>query len=292
VVEVVTNIDLEHLDYYSGIEQIKEVFLEFINKIPFYGAAVLCLDDGNIVELLPKIKKRVITYGLTAQADIHARDIRTCGLTSLFEVCAKGKVLGEIELKLAGVHNVYNALAAVAVGVELDISFDVIKMGLASFTGVRRRLEVKGEVNGIIIVDDYGHHPTEVRATLAAMRLAWPRKRLVVLFQPHRYTRTQALMKEFSMAFHDADLLFMCDIYPASEEPIAGVNSLALIEQIQVHGQKNVHYVADLNKAADQVLPHLESDDVFLTLGAGNIWQSGEQVIDTLQKLNATSEPV
>jgi len=290
VVEVVTNIDLEHLDYYSGIDEIKAVFLEFINKIPFYGAAVLCLDDENIVELLPQIKKRVITYGLTAQANIHARDIRTNGMTSLFEVCAEGKVLGEIKLQLAGVHSVYNALAAVAVGVELDIKFDVIRKGLASFTGVHRRLEIKGEVNGITVVDDYGHHPTEIRATLAAMRLAWPRKRLVVLFQPHRYTRTLALLKEFSIAFHDADLLFICDIYPASEEPIEGVNSQTLIEKIVAHGQKNVHYVSDLTKAAAQLLPHLENGDVFLTLGAGNVWQSGEQIIDSLQKLNVTSE--
>nr|MBF0222505.1 UDP-N-acetylmuramate--L-alanine ligase [Desulfobulbaceae bacterium] len=290
VVEVVTNIDLEHLDYYSGIEEIKAVFLQFINKIPFYGAAVICLDDANIVELMPQIKKRVITYGLTAQADLHARGIETEGLTSRFEVCGNNKVLGEIKINFAGTHNVYNALAAVAVGLELDIDFDVIKKGLESFTGVQRRLQVKGEVKGVTVVDDYGHHPTEIRATLSAMRLAWPKRRIVVLFQPHRYTRTQALFKEFSTAFHDADMLFIGDIYPASEDPIEGVTSLTLIDKIKVHGQKNVYYVTDLNKAVDQLLPYLESADVFLTLGAGNVWQIGEQVLDNLKDANLKSE--
>lgn len=284
VVEVVTNIDLEHLDYYSGIDEIKAVFLEFINKIPFYGAAVLCLDNENIVELLPLIEKRVITYGLTAQADIHARAIQTAGLSSSFEVCGRSAVLGEIDIKLAGTHNVYNALAAVGVGLEIGIDFEAIKKGLSSFTGVQRRLQVKGEVDGITVIDDYGHHPTEIRATLSALRMAWPKRRLVTVFQPHRYTRTQALFKEFTTAFHDTDLLFVSDIYPASEDPIQGVDSTVLIEKIQAHGQKNVHYVPDLNRAAEQLLTNLERGDVLLTLGAGNISQVGEQVIDCLNR--------
>ena len=282
VVEVVTNIDLEHLDYYSGIEEIKEVFLEFINKIPFYGAAVLCLDDANIAELLPQIKKRTITYGLTAQADIHARDIRTSGLSSSFEVRAGEAVLGEVELPLAGTHNIYNSLAAIAVGLELDVPFAEIVEALKGYAGVQRRLQIKGEARGITVIDDYGHHPTEIKATLAALRQAWPRRRLVVMFQPHRYSRTRGLFQEFSVAFHDADLLFVCDIYPAGEEPIEGVSALTLIENIGRHGQKGVHYVPELHNIAAQVVPVLSEGDVVLSLGAGNIWQAGELVLDAL----------
>lgn len=282
VVEVVTNIDLEHVDYYSGIEEIKSVFLQFINKIPFYGAAILCLDDPHIVDLLPAIKKRIITYGMTAQADLHARDIRTEGLLSSFEVCAKDTVLGEITLPLAGIHYIYNALAAVAVALELEISFAEIAKALACFSGVQRRLQVKGEKKGLIVIDDYGHHPTEIRATLAALRLAWPKRRIVVMFQPHRYSRTQGLFKEFCTAFHDADILWLADIYPAGEEPVAGVDSRVLLENIQAHGHKQAFYSPDLDKLATQVLPCLQEGDVVLSLGAGNIWQAGEQLLALL----------
>ncbi len=282
VVEVVTNIDLEHLDYYHDIDEIKAVFLEFINKIPFYGAAVICLDNENIVDLLPHIKKRVITYGMSAQADIHARGLSTCGLKSSFELCRGREVLGTVNLPLAGLHNVYNSLASVAVALELGVPFSVIVKALGEFSGVQRRLQVKGEVEGIMVVDDYGHHPTEIRATLSAMRAAWPKRRLVVMFQPHRYSRTKGLFKEFCTAFHDVDLLFMTDIYPASEDPIPGVSTPVLLEKIQAHGQKNVHFVPDMHKIADQVMPLLQKDDVVLSLGAGNIWQAGERVLAAL----------
>lgn len=282
VLEVVTNIDLEHLDYYRDIDDIKEVFLEFIHKIPFYGAAVLCLDNENITDLLPKIKKRVITYGMSAQADIHARDVNTDGLNSTFELCRRGEVLGTINLPMAGDHNVYNALATAALALEIGVPYAVIAEGLASFSGVQRRLQIKGETGGITVVDDYGHHPTEIRATLSAMRSAWPKRRLVVMFQPHRYTRTKGLFKEFCTAFHDVDLLFITDIYPAGEEPIEGVSSHALLEQIQAHGQKNIYFVPDIHQIAGQVIPLLEPNDVLLSLGAGNIWQAGEQVLSGL----------
>lgn len=279
VIEIVTNIDMEHLDFYHDIEEIKAVFMEFINKIPFYGAVVLCLDNDNIASLLPQIKKRIITYGLSAQADIHARDIVTKGLNSSFELCRGHEVLGTIDLPLAGTHNVYNSLAAMAVAMELGVSFEMIRRALTDYSGVQRRLQIKGEAAGITVIDDYGHHPTEIRATLRALREAWPKRRLVVIFQPHRYSRTQALFKEFCTAFHQADMLFMTNIYAADEDPIAGVSSEALLEQIRAHGQKGVHFAAEVDEAAAQVLPHLRAGDVVLSLGAGSIWRAGEQVL-------------
>ena len=289
VVEVVTNIDLEHLDYYRDIDHIKEVFLEFIDKIPFYGAAVICLDDPNVADLLPKIKKRLITYGMSAQANIRARDIVTNGLSTRFEVCQTGHSLGHIVLPLAGIHNVYNTLAAVGVGLELDIPFAVIAEAMASFSGVQRRLQIKGEINGITVVDDYGHHPTEIRATLSAMRSAWPHRRLVVLFQPHRYSRTHGLLREFSTAFYDADLLYVTEIYAAGEAPIEGVSAATLIDSIQAHGQKQVFPAPELQKIAALVTPVLEPGDVVLSLGAGSIWQVGEQILKHLREMEATA---
>jgi UDP-N-acetylmuramate--alanine ligase len=289
VVEVVTNIDLEHLDYYRDIDHIKEVFLEFINKIPFYGAAVVCLDDPDVADLLPLIKKRVITYGMSAQAQIRAREIVTDGLTTSFEVVRGGEALGRIVLPLAGIHNVYNTLAAVGVGLELDIPFSVIALAMGSFSGVQRRLQIKGEIEGITVVDDYGHHPTEIRATLAAMRAAWPNRRLVVFFQPHRYTRTHGLMREFSTAFYEADLLYVTEIYPAGEAPIEGVTAAALIDSIQAHGHKQVYAAPELQEIAAIAMPILEAGDVVLTLGAGNIWRAGEQILKNLQGMEATA---
>lgn len=282
VLEVVTNIDLEHLDYYDGIEDIKAVFLEYINKIPFYGAAVICLDDPNIVDLLPEIKKRTITYGLNCQADIYARELEMVGLVSTFKVCNRREILGDITLPLVGVHNIQNALAAIALGLELEIPFQTIADGLRTFTGVQRRMQVKGEKNGILVVDDYGHHPTEIRATLAAVRMAWPRRRMVVLFQPHRYSRTQGLFHDFCSAFHEADLLMMTEIYAAGEEAIEGVSSSALLEIIKAHGQRSVYLEPDVESLVATIMPLLEKDDLVLTLGAGNIYQAGEQLLAAL----------
>ncbi|MDD5757579.1 MAG: UDP-N-acetylmuramate--L-alanine ligase [Desulfobulbaceae bacterium] len=289
VVEVVTNIDLEHLDYYRDIDHIKEVFLEFINKIPFYGAAVICLDDPDVADLLPLIKKRLITYGMSAQAYLRARDISTEGLSTRFEVCRAGESLGHIVLPMAGIHNVYNTLAAVGVGLELDIPFSVIAEAMSSFSGVQRRLQIKGEINSITVVDDYGHHPTEIRATLSAMRAAWPKRRLVVLFQPHRYTRTQGLMREFSTAFYESDTLYVAEIYAAGETPIEGVSAAALIDSIQAHGHKQVYAAPELQKIAALVAPTLEPGDIVLSLGAGSIWQVGEQILKHLAEMEATA---
>ncbi|MBA3013558.1 MAG: UDP-N-acetylmuramate--L-alanine ligase [Desulfobulbaceae bacterium] len=283
VVEVVTNIDLEHLDYYRDIDHIKEVFLEFINKIPFYGAAVICLDDPDVADLLPQVKKRLITYGMSAQAYIRARNIVTEGLSTRFEVCRAGEVLGDMVVPLAGIHNVYNTLAAVGVGLELDIPFPVIAEAMATFSGVQRRLQIKGEVGGVTVVDDYGHHPTEIRATLSAMRSAWPTRRLVVIFQPHRYSRTHGLMREFSTAFYESDVLYVTEIYPAGEAPIEGVTAASLIDSIQAHGHKQVFSASSLQQIAAQVSPMLRSGDVALTLGAGSISQIGEQILANLK---------
>ncbi len=284
VVEVITNIDLEHLDYYAGIEEIKAVFLEFINKIPFYGAVILCLDDRNITDLLPQIEKRVITYGLTAQADINTRKVKKEGFGVRFNVYNGGNILGEVSLKFPGMHNVYNALAAVAVGLELEIDFEIIARALSNFSGVQRRLQLKGEEQGVTVIDDYGHHPTEIKATLSALRDAWPNRRLVVMFQPHRYTRTKALFSEFTTAFYDADVLILTDIYPASEEPIEGITSEKLIEAIKARGQRKVYLAESVAALPDAVWPHLEEDDVVVSLGAGNIYQAGEQLLDLLRE--------
>lgn len=284
VVEVVTNIDLEHLDHYSGIEEIKKAFLDFIEKLPFYGVVIVCLDDPNVAAILPEIRKRITTYGMSGQADVNARSMEARGFSSTFEVCRGGEALGEITLNVPGQHNVYNALAAVAVGLELDIPFAVIRDALATFTGVQRRIQIKGEWGGITVVDDYGHHPTEIRATLAALRSSWPKRRLVVMFQPHRYSRTAGLFSEFSTAFHGADVLLLTEIYAASEQPIAGINGMALLEGIRRHGQKNAHYVEELEGLVQTVIPMLQPGDIVLTLGAGNICQVGEELLSRLEQ--------
>ncbi len=284
VVEVITNIDLEHLDYYKDINEIKETFLQFISKIPFYGVAIVCIDDPHIAEILQFIDKRILTYGLTAQAEVHAREIETDGLKTSFDVYLHDELLGRLTITQPGLHYVYNCLAAICVGLEIDIPFKVISEAMASFSGVHRRVEIKGEEQGVTVVDDYGHHPTEVKATLSALRNAWPKRRLVVLFQPHRYSRTQGLFKEFCTAFHEADLLVMTDIYAASEEPIEGVTGEALLQGTRQHGQRQTLFVSKVEDLAKELLPLLKNGDVVLTLGAGNILQAGEVLLAELAK--------
>jgi UDP-N-acetylmuramate--alanine ligase len=283
VLEVVTNIDLEHLDYYRDLEQIKSTFLEFIDKVPFYGAAILCLDDENITDILPQIRKRIITYGLTSQADVYGEQIGFEQGRVHFTVKSEGKTLGEVRITRPGRHNVYNSLAVICVGRELEIPFPVIKESLETFAGVQRRLQEKGEIRGIMVVDDYGHHPTEIKATLEALKQAWPDRRLVVLFQPHRYTRTRGLFKEFLTAFHQADFLVLTEIYAASEQPIEGVSGEGLLKEIKLHGQRHTHFVGEVKEMAEDVLPLLEQGDLVLTLGAGNIVGVGEQLLDLLR---------
>jgi UDP-N-acetylmuramate--alanine ligase len=282
VLEVVTNIDREHLDHYRDLDHIKATFLEFIDKVPFYGAAIVCLDDQNIAEVLPEIEKRTITYGLTPQADIYGDNLFFEEGRVHFTVKNGDRELGSLSIAPPGKHNVYNALAAICVGLELQVPFKTIREGLQSFAGVQRRMEKEGKCKNITVVDDYGHHPTEIRATLSAIKEAWPNKRLVVLFQPHRYTRTEALFKEFQTCFHRADLLVMTDIYAASEEPLEGVTAAGLLEAAKKHGQKHTMYMEQVEDMAVELTPHLQEGDLVLTLGAGNIVMVGEELLEVL----------
>ncbi len=282
-IAVVTNIDREHLDFYKDLEAIKAVFLSFIDRIPFYGLAVLCLDNEAVQDLIPQIRKRFITYGMNPQADLQAREVVCQGMSSHFVVVQGTQALGEITLSLPGVHNVYNSLAAIAVGLELGIEFNQIKAALEKAEGVQRRLEIKGEGKGITVVDDYGHHPTEIKTTLEAMEHGWSGRRKIVLFQPHRYTRTRALFDEFARSFYRSDILLVLPIYAASERPIEDVDSRRLCESIQAHGHKEVHYVADAQQALDLLMALAAPDDVVLTLGAGNVYQVGEMLVERLQ---------
>lgn len=280
-IAVITNIDREHLDYYPGINEIKAAFLKFANIVPFYGCTVMCNDNEHIREIAPEIKRRTITYGIDHEADYRAEKIEFQGSKTNYNLNYKGDILGKIELNVPGMFNVYNSLAAVAVGRELELEFPVIQKGLASFYGVHRRLEVKGRVGSITVIDDYGHHPTEVRETLAAASHVWKSRRIVV-FQPHRYTRTKALFDEFTRAFTDADVLIVNDIYPASEEPIAGVNSAVLCAAIRANGHPSVEYVANAEDTIEYLLKIVRPDDAVFTLGAGSVYKIGEAFLKRL----------
>lgn len=286
-IAVVTNIDLEHLDFYSGIEEIRSYFVQFVNKVPFYGSVIICLDDSNIQMIIPQIARRVITYGMRAHAEISAFDVRISreNFGSDFAVRRKGEELGRIRLHVPGEHNVLNALAAVAVGLDLEVDFQVIAEGLEAFRGAERRFQIKGliegERNGILVVDDYGHHPTEIRATLAAAKSSG--RRLVALFQPHRYTRTAALHDDFARSFYDADVVLLCDIYAASEDPIPGVNSQTLAEEIEKFGHRNARYIGGVEQGKQALLDSVEPGDLVLTLGAGNVWRAGEEFLEAMK---------
>ena len=277
-IAVITNIDREHLDHYRDIDEIKAAFLQFANIVPFYGSTVLCLDNFHIREILPQIKRKTITYGLEPPADYRAADINIRGTWTSFNVLYREELLGAAVLNVPGLFNVYNALATIAVAREIDMDFPAITAGLKTFTGVQRRLEVKGIGGGVTVVDDYGHHPTEIRETLAAARTVWP-GRLLVVFQPHRYTRTRALFEEFTGAFSDADLLVITDIYAASEAPIPGVNSENLAAAIRKQKQQEVMYIADFDAISDRLLALARPGDVIITQGAGSVWKIGEEYL-------------
>jgi UDP-N-acetylmuramate--alanine ligase len=281
-IAVVTNIDLEHVDFYKNLENIKSVFLNFIDRIPFYGLAVLCLDNEAVQDIIPKIKKRFVTYGLNAQADIQARDVEFEGMVSRFTVYRNDEFCGPVELNLPGIHNVYNALGAISVGFELDIPFPKIQNALEHMQGVARRLEVKGDVAGIKVLDDYGHHPTEIKITLDAVRKSWPGRRLIVIFQAHRYSRTQALYDDFTRAFYQSDLLVLLPVYAAGEERIEGIDHVMLCEGIKSHGHKDATYFNDMKEAVDYLAGTLRNEDLVLTLGAGDVWKCGELLIKKL----------
>ena len=281
-IAIVTNIDNDHLDYYHTMDEIKRAFLDFINRVPFYGVAVLCLDEENIQELVPKIEKRFTTYGVETGADLTANEIQVDGTGTSYSVNRNGQTLGKIRIKLPGRHNVANSLAAVTVGLELDIPFQSIAEALEAFPGVNHRFELLGDVNDILVVDDYGHHPTEIKATLRAARETYHR-RVIAIFQPHRYTRVSLLADDFARCFYQADLLLVTEIYSALEAPIEGASGESLAAAIRDHGHKNVTYIPDKEKIADAVCKMIQPGDLVITLGAGDIWKVGKEIVERLK---------
>ncbi len=283
ILAIVTNIDREHLDHYAGIEAIRAAFTEFVNKVPFYGAAILCLEDENVQAILPALKRRAITYGRNSQAE-YQPEIRECAdFHSRFLLKSGTSSLGEFYLNIPGEHNVLNATAAIAVAMELRVAPDTIREGLRQFTGVARRFEVRGEARGVTVVDDYGHHPTEIRATLAAAKSCC-RGRMHVLFQPHRYSRTLHLLDDFARAFHQADRVVLLDIYAASEKPLEGVTSEALAERMRQFGHRGVEYAGSNDAGVETIVRGVAPGDMILTLGAGSVSQLADKI---LERLNA-----
>ncbi len=280
-IAVVTNIDPEHMDHYHTLEALKDAFLEFCNRVPFYGLNVLCLDHPNVQALLPHIEKRVVTYGTVHTADYRVEGVTLDGFATKFRAFRRDEDLGEFTVRMVGAHNAMNALAVIAVAEELDVSLDVVRKALADFQGVQRRFTVRGEVKGITVVDDYGHHPAEVRATLAGARRAFGR-RVIVAFQPHRYTRTHDLLDDFVSAFNDADVLFLTNIYAAGEEPIPGVSGKSLADAVVAHGHRDVTFIERRADLAAAIQARAKEGDIVITLGAGDITQVGPDLLTLL----------
>ncbi len=283
---VVTNIDREHLEHYGSLDRLLEAFLEFVNKIPFYGVAILCGDDPHLRGLLPHLRKRWVTYGRqesseTPRPDLHATDIALDGWRTNFHVHVRGQSLGGFQLNIPGLHNVSNALAAIGVGLELDVPLDLIRSGVAAFSGVDRRFHLRGERGGVVVVDDYGHHPTEIRCTLRTAKAVWP-GRLVAVFQPHRYSRTSHLLDDFAHAFAQADVVYVMPVYAAGEEAIEGVSGAILAEHIRATGHPAVHAVEQTDVLIDHLLRERQPGDVVITLGAGDIWKAGLRMLESL----------
>ena len=288
---VITNIDAEHLDHYGTHEKVKEAFVQFANKIPFYGLAVLCLDHPHVQAIIPQIQRRHVTYGVSKQADYRAKNVRFSGLSTHFEVWRRGESLGDFTVKMPGHHNVLNALSVIAVADELEVPFDVVREAIKSFHGVQRRFTVlgqpaitrEGKTGDVMIVDDYGHHPAEVEATLDAAQNGFDR-RVVVAFQPHRYTRTESLFDDFTRAFNKADVLIVTDVYAAGEKPIAGATGEALVEAIRAHGHHNVRHIADKRQIGAALIELARPGDLVIALGAGDINASARELLAALEK--------
>ena len=281
-IAVITNVDPEHLDYYGTVEALQQAFVDFADRVPFYGLAVLCLDHPVVQHLIPRIGKRHTTYGVSPQAEWRADDVKLGPFQSRFTVSYKATVLGEVTLRMVGAHNVLNALACCAVAHELGIPFKVTVEALAEFAGVQRRFTVRGEVNGITVVDDYGHHPAEIRATLAGARASFPHRRIVCAFQPHRYTRTRDLFGEFATAFNDADAVLLTDIYAAGEDPIAGVSGARLHDAVKACGHRDAAFV-ERPELARKLREKARQGDLVLTLGAGDITHASEELLELLK---------
>jgi len=279
-IAVVTNIDHEHMDHYGSMAAIRRTFLDFINKIPFYGTAILCQDNEEIQGIIPQLKKRYITYGMSTQAEVRGKDLKNEKWGTSLEVIYHNHSMGRISVGIPGEHNALNALAATAVALELDLEMGVIREGLTALGGLARRLQIKGEKNGVLFMDDYGHHPTEIIATLKTVKASWPEKRLVVVFQPHRYTRTQALLDRFVISFNDADVLVVTPIYPAGEQPIEGITAENLVKAIKDHGHKEALFCPGLEHVGPTLEKLTRPGDLVLTLGAGNINREGERFLE------------
>ncbi len=288
ILAVVTNIDREHMDCYRDMRDVKRTFLDFMSRVPFYGTVVLCNDDPVLRRLMPQVQRRVMTYGIRRGSDFHIK-LAACELNagehhplSRFQVNYRGKGLGEFTLRIPGTHNLLNATAAIAVGIGLDVSLEHIRTALDNFRGVDRRFQLRGTTAGVSVIDDYGHHPTEIRATLAAARQCGYR-RIHVIFQPHRYSRTQSLLDEFAKSFQDADSIFVLDIYAASEKPIEGITGESLARRIQELGGQEARYVRSFAEAAEAVSTLADEGDMILTLGAGSVFQLGPMILEKLQ---------
>jgi UDP-N-acetylmuramate--alanine ligase len=282
-IAVVSNIDHEHIDFYRSMNNLRKTFIDFINKIPFYGRAILCVDDKEVQGLIPKLTKSYLTYGLNPQSDIRASGISKEGLNTTFDVIFKNRLAGNVTISIPGEHNILNALAAVGVGLELDIDFKYIKEGLKNPGGLKRRFEIKDERGGILFLDDYGHHPTEIIATLSAAKECWPDRRLVVVFQPHRFTRTRDLYDKFVISFNQADFLIITPLYGAGEEPIPGIDSRILYQGIRNHGHRAVTYCDSTEDTISELLDQIRPGDIVLTLGAGDIHLVGTDLLKRIE---------
>lgn len=281
-IAIITNIDHEHMESYKDFDDVKDSFTAFANMVPFYGASVLCIDNNNVADIIPNITKRFVTYGTKAQADIRAVNIKKDGFSVSYDVQKDGEILGHIEIMLPGDHIVLNSLAALTAAMEMGIEFDVIAETLKNFSGVQRRMSIRHKSNNFVVIDDYGHHPTEIATTLKAVREASPQSKITVIFQPHRYTRTQNLMSDFAKCFMDADKLYITDIYAASEQPIEGIDSPRLITEVQKHGFKDVTYLPNLDDFL-QTLEKEESNSIIITFGAGSITNFSYKIAEYLK---------
>lgn len=277
-IAVTTNIEREHMDHYKEYENLENAFVEFLNRVPFYGLNLVCLDNPGVQKIISRLKRRVMTYGFSHQADIRAENIMLGGDGAEYDVYIQNKFLGRFKNSVLGVHNVQNSLAAIGVGIELGLSIDKIQNAFLAFKGIERRFHFRGTAKGVTVVDDYGHHPTEIKATINTARQYW-KGRVVVLFQPHRYSRTQDLFEEFITSFYEADVVLVMDIYAASEDAIPGVDGLSVAKGIKSHGHKDVYYVGDKDKSFDFLKSFLQEGDLLLTLGAGDVWQVGVKYI-------------
>ena len=282
-IAVVTTLEAEHLDYYRDFAEIKSAFLEFVNKVPFYGRVILCWDEKNLRELVPRIERPITTYGVSTEADLKANSLRFEKKFSRFEVLINGENVGEVTLSVPGIHNVRNSLAAIGVALQLDVPWESIRSGLEKFKGVHRRFEIIGEVKGVMVVDDYAHHPTEIMVTLKSAKAGW-KSRVVAIFQPHLYSRTRDFHQEFGQALLDSDVLVVTDIYPAREEPITGITGKLVCESAKKLGHENAFYVPQIKEVAPFLSRMVKENDMVITMGAGDVYNIGTGLLKLLQK--------